>query len=483
MDFNIRPPAAAGTFYPDDKVDLSKFIDENINYKIIDQHLNTNAIIVPHAGYRFSGKTASKAFSLVKPGSFKRAIIIGPSHYVSFHGVSIAPYEKYLTPLGPINVDTTAVRSLTKQCKLIVQQVDVHDDEHSIEVELPFIQKLTPSCKIIPMVVGRLDYGEILEIGQILSNWWDEHTLVVISSDFVHYGTEFNYSPFSVANAPVKIKELDMEAIGLIKDKNADQFVDFIHRTGATICGNIPISILLSIVEKFRFKTEFNLVEYTNSGEILGDHTNSVSYAAISLDFDTTYLTKSKPIFLSHYDRVFLLNSAFCSIKARFENTCYRTPDETPPYLLACRSVFVSLHIDGDLRGCIGSLSDKESIIEGVIENAEKAAFEDPRFSCLSFDEFKKLNIEISVLTHPRKINSINEVILGKHGVILKRNSNRAIFLPQVAIEHGWSLEETLEILSQKAGLNKDAWKLSDTSLSIFETNRFECDYVKFLLN
>ncbi len=149
---------------------------------------------------------------------------------------------------------------------------------------------------------------------------------------------------------------------------------------------------------------------------------------------------------------------------------------------MAQQSVFVSLHIDGNLRGCIGSLSGKESIIEGVIGNAEKAAFDDPRFSQLTFDEFKKLHLEISVLTQPRKINTIHGIILEKHGVILKRNNNRAVFLPQVAIEHGWSLEETLENLSQKAGLSKDAWKMSDTTFSIFETSRFACNYKDFLL-
>ncbi len=342
MDFHIRPPAAAGTFYPDDKEDLTKFLDEYVHYKNSGQCLKTRALIVPHAGYRYSGKTAAKAFSLIEPGSFSRAIIIGPSHCVDFHGASISPYKKYLTPLGLVNIDSEAIHNLTRQCDLIGQREEVHNDEHAIEVELPFIQKLAPSCQIIPIIIGRLDDDEILKIGRILGNWWDKDTLVIISSDFIHYGSRFHYCPFPVADAPIKIKELDIEAVKLIKNKNTEQFRDFIHRTNATICGNIPISILLSMIEKFEFETEFNLVDYTNSGKILNDYINSVSYAAMALNFDTSHLTKSKPIHLSLYDQTFLLNSAFCSIKSRLNNSYHQTPGKH--HFILWRNSLYSFH-------------------------------------------------------------------------------------------------------------------------------------------
>ncbi len=279
MNTNVREAAVAGQFYPGSPAELNRFLDGALDSASADDAVR--ALIVPHAGYVYSGATAGKGFSKVRPGNFQRALIIAPTHRHAFSGLSVAPFTAYRTPLGELEVDRAACERL-QQHPLVVSIAAAHRHEHSLEVELPFIQRLAPNAGIIPLVCGQLSGPEMRELAEALVQEWDNDTLVVISSDFTHYGGHFGYFPFPVNAAAGKLKELDGGAIDRILAKDAAGFADYVEKTGATICGRQPIGILLEMIGQVE-ELELELLDYTTSGSMSGDFSSSVSYAAIAV--------------------------------------------------------------------------------------------------------------------------------------------------------------------------------------------------------
>ena len=474
MSTKVRAPTAAGRFYPGKKSQLLQFLNQIFcQTKDEASYHAVSALIVPHASYEFSGLTAARAFSCINPRSLERVVIIGPSHYIAFHGISIAPYDLYRTPLGDICVDISVCDSLFCSNELFIHHEEAHIYEHALEVELPFIQKIAPDCKIIPLITGDLSLYETRVIADRLLHLWDPGTLIVISSDFTHYGQQFGYCPFTKQIASESLEKLDHGAIQYILQKDAQGFADYVTKTGATICGRIPITILLALLEKSVQPAELHLVEYTNSGKILNDYTNSVSYASILADDHLHSQEFDSPIRLTKTDKRLLLKLAHDAIAARLRNETVQLGSNIPNYLYNKGNIFVTIRIGDRLRGCIGCIKTDEAIINNVIKNAENAAFEDPRFPPLTHEEFDKITIEISYLTPPRRISSVAEIVIGKHGIILEMGSHRAVFLPQVAIEQEWDKETTLENLSLKAGLNRAGWYQQGVLFFIFETISF----------
>ena len=475
MCAKIREPSAAGHFYPGEKNKLSELLDEILNELNKKKNYKTvRALIVPHASYTFSGLTAARAFSYVTLNSIQRVIIIGPSHHIGFHGISIAPYDLYRTPLGDVDVDQSACDDLFDSDPLFTRNEQAHRFEHSLEVELPFIQKIAPESKIIPLVTGDLSLPEARKVAEKLRAWWDTNTLVVISSDFTHYGKHFRFCPFSVDLASKGLEKLDQGAIQHILGKDTEGFVKYVQETGATICGRIPITIFLALLEATVLPMDAHLIDYTNSGKILKDYTNSVSYASILTDNDPSVDRLVSPLTLKTRDKQILLNLAHDAIASKFNNQEILFPGDAPAYLFEKGSVFVTLRIQGELRGCIGCINAEDSFIHSVIKNARSAAFEDPRFPPLSLEDLDQVAVEIACLGLPRSISTIEEINLGKHGIILEQKNHRAVFLPQVPIEHQWDKETTLENLSLKAGLSKTAWCQQGVTFSIFETVSFK---------
>ena len=473
----IRDPVVADKFYPRDKDQLNQFISQALEEcQQNSGYSDTNAVIVPHAGYQYSGTTAAKAFAKIRPNHFDKVILLGPSHYVRFHGLSIGPFDKYRTPLGTIDVDNDVSQQLCGGSDLICRRSDIHRFEHCIEVELPFIQRIAPRSKIVPIVIGELSAAEVTNIADILFKLWQDSTLIVVSSDFTHYGKEFGYYPFPQDQAPKKLKELDHGAIEKIVAKDAQGFLDYVEDTGATICGRLPIAILLAMVENSQKSYSLDLLQYTCSGTISGDFRNSVSYASIVFKPGNKSLNPNSPLCLSQKEKSLLLAVAHQAIQSKLQRKIFALPLGLSPNLVKTISVFVTLRIGGKLRGCMGNISQEGKLAENVATYASSAAFEDPRFAPLSFEEEGQLQIEISCLTPLKPISSISEIVVGKHGIVLENGNHRSLFLPQVAIEQNWDKETTLEHLSQKAGLSPLGWSQKATQLSVFEAIKFS-DY------
>ncbi len=285
---SVREPAVAGQFYESDPERLRLQIEQMLaDGKSASPSCGryVQAVIVPHAGYAYSGKTAAKTLKLAGNFEYKRAVVISPSHSFHFKGLALSSHDAYRTPLGCIPIDKKPLNEiLSKKCRWINEMDEVHIPEHSLEVELPFLQVLFPELPIVPIVCGHVDHEIAGDVSEVLYPFMDSKTLWVISSDFTHFGRQFGYRPFT-ENIPAKLRDLDTGAVKKIIRLDYTGFSDYVEETGATICGANPIKVLLKTIEKTSacsgsaFTPE--LVEYTTSGELTGDYSHTVSYAGI----------------------------------------------------------------------------------------------------------------------------------------------------------------------------------------------------------
>ena len=389
--------------------------------------------------------------------------------------VSVGAYDAFATPLGDVPVDVAACRGLAAGCALVTSRTDAHASEHALEVQLPFIQTVLPAARLVPMVCGQLDLAQVREVATALvQDLWQNNTLWVVSTDFTHFGSSFRYTPFH-DEVPRRLEELDQGAIDCIRRQDCQAFWDYVERTQTTICGRVPIAILLAALEQVG-GTECALLEYTTSGRLSGDFSHSVSYAALAVtepgeDGPQAEESEETGMVLNASDRKVLLALARDTIATalRGETLDEPSPGGLPDVLTIDAACFVTLHTNkGRLRGCIGHLEASEPLFQNVINNARSAAFRDYRFSPLTEAEFDDIDIEISVLTPSCRIPGIDSFELGRHGIILTKGGARAVFLPQVAPEQKWDKETTLRHLAMKAGLGSDAWR-EGAELAVFE--------------
>ncbi len=477
---SIRKTAVAGQFYAGDPARLRETVRSYTERLPQFPERKPLALIVPHAGYQYSGPTAGVAFAEIREHveSYRRVVVMAPSHRTPFRGISTGQYEAYETPLGNLTVDADACERLAGASQWITQRNDAQEGEHALEVELPFLADLLPDAQLIPLVCGEMGAGALEEAGEVLARELVlPETLWVVSSDFTHYGQAFGYLPFQ-SDVARRLEELDRGAIDAICQIDASAFLSYVEETGATICGRIPIALLLQVVKKAVSHPECELLEYTNIGKMTGDYHHSVSYAALAFyagagavegAADSAAGEATTDMELPPDEQTFLLGLARKTIEARLNSEKLEVDHEAiPATLREKRACFVTLHKNGRLRGCIGSLQAVEPLYENVIHNTRNAAFQDPRFPELTRPELDEIDIEISMLTPERRIRDVKEFEVGRHGIILEKGPNRSVFLPQVAPEQGWDRETTLQYLSLKAGLSENAWR-HGAVLKVFE--------------
>ncbi len=422
------------------------------------------AIISPHAGFEYSGRCAARAFRRISPAQvIRRVILLGPSHRSAFSGACVADYSAFATPLGQVPVDTGICRALAAK-KLFRSDRDIMRYEHSLENQLPFLQKALPGggFKIVPIVLGSLAKKDFAVMAATIAPYIDDRTLVVVSSDLTHYGENFNYTPFR-SDLRDNLTKLDQGFIATILKPDFDRFYAYHEKTGITACGFVPIGVLLRLVEKRNLRCD--LADYYKSGDLNGDYSTSVSYA--SLVFSAGANAPKDPIGLSAAEQKLLLELARATLRS------YLATRQAPP-LDASRfspyprlgenlGVFVTLREKGELRGCIGSIVGVEPLYRGVAANAVHAAADDPRFPPLPPGELDRVEIEISVMTPLRPVPDYRSIRLGSDGVVIRDGDAQAVFLPQVANETGWNLDQFLGNLCLKAGLERDAYRRSRT--------------------
>jgi AmmeMemoRadiSam system protein A len=339
--------------------------------------------------------------------------------------------------------------------------------DHSVEIQLPFVQSLLPGAKFVPLFVGRLRTEERIASARVLAGLATPGTVFVASSDLTHYGGSFHYKPFPVdSNTSERLREVDHGTIAAASSLDPEMFFDELSRSGSTVCGTAPISLLLETLRATHGPELFQeTLDYQTSGDITGDFGHSVSYAALGyFPFDTFHLDER--------DREVLVESALRTIDT-LRSTGRREPvlPEGGSNALRWRGgVFVSLYHNGELRGCVGRHVASEPLAEAVPDLTLSAACDDTRFHKTAGES---LEVEISVMTPLKRVRSTNDVRAGQHGVYLEAGSHRALLLPQVATERNWNSERFLDALAQKAGARPDVFQDPATRLSVFRAQIF----------
>lgn len=286
MSLGIRKPYFDGKFYDSSEDKLRKYltaaVEKELNTERTSNHVR--AVILPHAGYVFSAQTAIKTLLRTAERDYSKVLVIAPSHRVPFRGIALSEFDTYRTPLGDISVDMDSVANIVDtENDYIAYMSDVHEKEHSIEVQLPLLQHFFKEFELIPIINGLIDEASARHIAVSLKDWWREDTLWVISSDFTHYGHSFNYLPFH-KNIKENLRKLDLDAVQLIIGRDLHGFCKYLDKTGATICGCGAILILLAVLDIVdrENKNIAELVHYTNSGNLTSNYSQCVSYAGIT---------------------------------------------------------------------------------------------------------------------------------------------------------------------------------------------------------
>lgn len=456
----------AGRWYPADPAELRAQVDSFLQEKPDSAPAGRPiAIISPHAGFNYSGKCAGAAFAAVKGLGYGRVIVLGFSHHVAFAGASIRKAAAYETPLGSIPIDQEACAKLLEH-KLFSTVPAAHAQEHSLENELPFIQRaIKGEFKLVPILIGSVDASQTREIARRIRPLLDADTLLVASSDFTHHGRNFNYVRFRT-DIKNNLEKLAMTAAKPILALDFDGFRKHLARTADTICGRNAIGVLMCALPPGGKGT---IARYYTSGDVTGDYANSVGYLSFIFTKGATMLNKE--------GRSTLLDVARKTIEAAIRGEKLPVLVVDAPELQWHLGAFVTITKGGNLRGCIGQFTADEPLHKVVRKMARASALEDPRFAHrrLTADELAAIKIEISVLSPMQRVkNPLEEVKLGVHGIYIRRGRRSGTYLPQVATEHNMTLEEFLSSCSaNKAGLSPDAWKDPDTEVYIYSAQVF----------
>ena len=457
MDTNrVRKPAVSGSFYPSSAKEILSMTKGWLHP--VDAKAAPQAVIVPHAGYVFSGEVAASAFNRIpKRQPYKRIFLLGPSHRVGFSGASVDTLYAYAeTPLGRVAIDIETGKELLKTASFTCRN-DAHDREHCLEVQLPFLQMMYEEVPpIVPIVIGTQRLEILEDIADSLEPYFNEENLFVISSDFSHYPSykDAQTSDLYLANA--------IEQGGLEEFLNALRYIrkmDFIGQDTAA-CGACAIAVLLSMMDtQGRNQFDVDHVMYRNSGDSpYGDKDRVVGYNSIVITRNQK--ADERLFYFSDDEKRGMIAAARSAIYSALRMDY--DGDITPVGILKEKGygVFVTLHLNGRLRGCIGRFTSSDSLYETIQDMARSAAFSDPRFPSLSRSEAPRIDIEVSVLSPLKRISSVDEFKLGRDGIYMIKGSRHGTFLPQVATETGWSTEEFLGHCAQdKAGIGYYGWK------------------------
>ena len=466
----IRPATQANRFYTGDAQELAQEVDSFLaRHKGSPQFDNLAALIVPHAGYYYSGNVAASAYMTINPKkSYKRIFLLGPSHNVWLDGASVnTEADYYATPLGNVKVDRETALKLTED-SVFTYAPEAHDNEHCLEVQLPFLQRLfTQSVpSIVPIIISTNDFQQLIRIADALKPYLNDGNLIIISSDFSHYPSYDD------------AYEVDARTGRAIESGSVERLIAAVERNrrsgkrnlSTCACGQVAIiTLMLMCNEQYVIRH----LLYQNSGDISGERDRVVGYHSFAFlhpNQDGTKQTDSE-FSLSDEDKRILKDIALTSIRDSLDHKAVANNYSliTNHYSLQRKcGAFVSLHKSGRLRGCIGHFGEDVPLYEIVAEMARAAAFQDPRFSPVTRDELNDLDIEISVLTPMRRIQSLDEFELHRHGIYIRKGYRSGTYLPQVADEVNWTKEEFVSHCSQdKAGLGWNGWK--DAELYVYE--------------
>jgi len=463
---NIRKPAVSGQFYPEEKDELDNrlaLLFENSNY--IENNDKTRILIVPHAGLEYSGEVAASGFKQIEGKHYSKVFILGSNHNMVHNHIAVYKSGQWVTPLGSVNVDEEAANFLISEKYKILDDPSSHEKEHSLELELIFLQKALKDFKIIPILLSQPTNEQVEILAERISLLTDDETLIVVSTDLSHYPN------WETANI------VDNQTINSILKGNVNAFEEQIEdiksstypELSTSVCGYEALKVALRIAEILGI-SNFQKLMYQNSGDVTGNLERVVGYASIIGLADTlpekTLDEKAKKEALQ-----IAKNTLYSFINSQ----------ETPKIstntlsLMQPLGAFVTLEKDDQLRGCMGQFDPSDPLYKVIQDQTIISATKDPRFTPVTKEELADISIEISVLSPRKEMANWKDIQPGKHGVIIRKGINSGTFLPQVALDNNWELEKFLtELCVQKANLPENCYQDPTVSLFVFEAEVFE---------
>lgn len=458
----IRRPAVAGMFYPANAVELAKTVAglySEVDKVALDGR--PMGLIAPHAGYPYSGRIAAKAFKLIEGESYDSVVVISPSHTVFFKGASVFNGDAYQTPLGDVAIDKELSKKIASISPCVYLSNQGHASgstrgEHALEVQLPFLQIALSDFKLVAIVVGDQEEDTIRGLGETLAaTLTGRNALIVASTDLSHFHSD------------KKARKLDFTIQTAIEKFDPEQLITVLDSGRGEACGGGPVAAMMIATRRLG-GSNVQFLDYATSASTTGDFDEVVGYLSaavvageqartISPVLGTPEARPAKAKDLTDDDRAELRRIARDAIEARLAGRDYVAPESEG--LSVTKGIFVTLKVNGETRGSIGRMRSEDPLYQLVADIAPAAAFDDPRCDAVTADELDKLDIVISILSPLKRVHDVNDIKVGKHGLMIKLDMHTGMSLPYVAVENDWSLIEFLEQTCLKAGLPKNSYK------------------------
>ena len=460
----MRSPVVAGQFYPNDPIQLAADIEQYLkDARVVSIEGEIMGLVAPHAGYQYSAAIAATAYRQVIGKTFDIVVILAPSHRDAFRGATIYPGQAYETPLGSAKIDVSLAKKLVDSCDHVHFSEYGHRGEHALEVQLPFVQSIFPSAKIVPIVLGIVDWLACERIGGALAAILENKKALIVASTDLYHGESYG-----------DCTKICGRTLSAMTDLQPKKFYQGLDAGTLQACGGNAV-VVLQIAAQKHGADAAKLLARTNSNDVTGTKGGYVvGYGAVAV-YRTVASGRIEYLPLDIKNQKVLIQSARSAIEHYMKHQTIFTSEATNDVQQENRGVFVTITKDGRLRGCIGYHESNVPLHQLVPQMAVAAAFNDPRFPPLRPDELDDIKIKVSVyLTNVYKIDSLDEFEMGVHGIIMRKGRRAATFLPEVPIEAGWSsVEEEMANLCQKAGLPLDAWT-KDADFWLYRTQVFD---------
>ena len=466
----VRESVIAGSWYPAKPESLTKDIQKYLaRAEVSPPNGEILGLVAPHAGYMYSGGVAAYAYKLLLDQPFDRVLIVAPSHRAYFQGSSVYKLGGYRTPLGVVPLDRELVDAILRQPVTIDYVPQAHAQEHSLEIQLPFLQVVLKQFKLTPIVMGDQAMENCRQLADAIAAVCEgKIVLLVASSDLSHFHTQ------------AEAREMDQKVVERMSTFDAPGLLTDLQKGSCEACGGGPMATVMLAAKKLG-ATKAKVLHYANSGDVTGDSRNVVGYMAAVL-YNNPGRGKGKPqpkqrvgvdLGLSEEEKETLRRLAYQTIRSR----CLGEPlpgfSTQSQRLREPRGAFVCVKKTGELRGCIGMLEGRGPLYETIREMAIQAAFSDPRFCALEPSELDEIEVEISVLTPMERIQRPSQIEIGKHGIYIRKGYYSGLLLPQVATENGWDREQFLQWTCKKAGLQENEWRSPEVELHVFSADVF----------
>jgi AmmeMemoRadiSam system protein B/AmmeMemoRadiSam system protein A len=447
----IRSSVLAGSWYPEDPDELRAMVDTFL--EAVESVDGTPiALVVPHAGYVYSGSVAAYGFKQLEGADIDVAIIIASDHQQPLSDpISIWVGQGFETPLGIVPVDVDLAEAIIASNPLITADSSAHEGEHPIEIELPLLQRVCPTCSIVPVLMGDASESTVEALVDALRvQLADRHAVIIASSDLSHYPSYEDARLIDGATLAAIETGLPAQLSETLNRLMSSGFSNLL----TCACGEGPILVVMQVAQTLGADT-ITILQYANSGDTpFGDTNQVVGYGAVMF-------WRYDPPELQREQKEELLELARTSIEFYLENGNLPDFETDDPEFIRRSGVFVTLEKEGELRGCIGYFRADRPLYRRVQEVAVDAAISDNRFPPLTVEELSEVHIEISILSPLQRVNDIQEIQVGVHGLLIYQAGQQGVLLPQVAVDNNWDRDEFLENLCLKAGLPEDCWNQS----------------------